>query len=251
MSRPAFEIAVGNIARDDENPKSARPRDAADAPPDLRTALRKATAELHHRLDRAPDQRALLASDLTLARYAIAMSHHHRALTICEASLAALASSCPTGVPPYRPRLPALTADLAALKAPQHRVTRRDAGDVPMDDPAPTMNAAVARGRYLGTRYVLEGSTQGAAMIAKRLEQHLPDLGERAFDYWRVQAEEAPAWKTLAATLATLPAYGPVASAAIAGARDTFGAFLNAFDLEAPEPRRPHEPGVADERRQP
>ena len=235
MARQAFAIAGGPAPRDDEDGTSARPADRADAAPDLRSVLRQATAELHRVLDRAPEQRALLAPGIALEEYAAIMAKHHRALAIGEASLAALEAACPTGVPPYRPRLPALEADLAALDAPPPSGSRFEADRRPPVGPA----TAGARGRYLGTRYVLEGSTQGAVFIAQRLERHLPVLAPQAFAYWRLQAEEAPAWKALSAHLASLPAQGPVATAAIAAAKAAFLEFLRAFDLEAHEAMRP------------
>ena len=217
--------------------------DIANAPPDLRAALRHATAELHRHLDRAPDQGALLAPDITLGRYATIMEKHLHALAIAEAALASLEHARPSALPPYRPRLPALEADIAALAAQGHSTTRPGTHVAPSAEAAPAMDGVLACGRYLGTRYVLEGSTRGAAAIAPRLALHLPTLSANAFDFWRLQAEEAPAWQALALTLAALPARGDLASAAIAAARDTFVVFLRAFGLDAPEPSRPH---VAD-----
>lgn len=249
MTERSSVIGRGSIEHDDASaasPRLAYRADAsaavrADAPNNLRAALRQATSELHGQLDHAPDQRALLAPGLTLERYASIMSKHHRALAIGEAALAALESAWPSGLPPYRPRLPALEADLATLDAAPRSTPSLE----PPGPPMAGMEAAQARGRYLGTRYVLEGSTQGAVFIARRLEQHLPDLGARAFDYWRLQAEEAPAWHALTRTLASLPVSGLLGSAAIAAAGDTFAGFLRAFDLDAPAPSHAREPDLA------
>ena len=90
MARQAFAAAVGPEAREDH----------ADAPLDLRTALRQATAELHRHLDRAPEPRALLTPGLTLEPYASIMSKHHRALAVGESVLATREDARPTGVPP-------------------------------------------------------------------------------------------------------------------------------------------------------
>ena len=84
-------------------------------PSDLRAALRVATAELHRRLDRVPAQRALLAPDLTLQRYAAILATHAAAYRRCEAMLAPVAGCLPSGVPPYWSRPPALRDDLAWL----------------------------------------------------------------------------------------------------------------------------------------
>lgn len=212
---------------------------AANAPSDLRTALRQRTTELHRRLDRLPEQRALLAPGLTIKRYVAIMTRHRRALAACETELAALAGARPDGLAPYRTRLPALDTDLARLAAPRPRgpatarVPRSGAAAAPNvdserargTDPAP----AKRLGRYLGTRYVLEGSTQGAIAIARCLTRHLPELRTGAFRYWRVQTDEAPGWHALAAMLAALPGRGPTAEAAVQAACDAFCVFLAAF----------------------
>lgn len=229
----------GRIEVDDASALNAPSGDAADAPPDLRTALRNATTELHRDLDHAPEQRALLAAAITLGDYATIMTKHRHALASAEATIASLDHARASDLPPYRPRLPALEADLASLGASGLSATEAGAHDMPAVEAEAAMDASVARGRYLGTRYVLEGSTLGAAAIARRLERHLPELRASAFAYWRVQAEEAPAWQAFALTLASLPSHGPLASAAIAAAGDTFGAFLRAFGLEAPHPDHP------------
>ncbi|MBA2666380.1 MAG: biliverdin-producing heme oxygenase [Trueperaceae bacterium] len=242
MEERVFAVHSTLKALDDASAASAQPDGDATAAPDLRAVLRLATAELHRYLDRAPDHRALLAPDITLQRYTTIMAKHHHALTISEATLVSLEHAHPSYLPPYRRRLPALDADLATLGTPGRSTIQPGASDVPSAEPATAMDPSVARGRYLGTRYVLEGSTQGAAFIARRLEEHLPALSANAFAYWRVQAEEAIAWQAFARSLASLPARGELASAAIAAARDTFGAFLRAFGVDAPEASLPPEP---------
>ena len=238
MAERSFAADDTLIAPDDASATTAQPDGDAAAAPDLRAALRHATAELHGHLDRAPDQRALLAADITLQRYTAIMAKHHHALALSEAALASLEPARPSDLPPYRPRLPALDADLATLSVAGYSTVQPGAYDVPSAEPAPAMDPSVARGRYLGTRYVLEGSTQGATAIVRRLERHLPELSANAFAYWRVQAEEVPAWQALVLSLASLPARGELASAAVAAARDAFGAFLRTFGVDAPEPSR-------------
>ena len=200
--------------------------------PDLRSALRAATHALHRRLDHAPEQRALLAPELRVEHYLGIMTRHRRALAESEAVLSALEHARPSALPAYRPRLDALDADIVRLQGGTHAHAGSEA---PTSGSDGVLDADVATGRYLGTRYVLEGSTQGAAAIARRLEHHLPALRRDAFAYWDLQADETERWHALANLLAALPASDRRARAAIDAARDAFGAFLRAFDIDRDE----------------
>lgn len=199
-------------------------RDGPQAPSDLRTALRLRTAGAHRRLDRLPMQRALLRPGLTLPEYARILACHARAHARCEAELDHLEAARPADLAPYRPRLPALRADLARLPAAATVPARTLAVPVvgaPRDD-------VDAEGRYLGLRYVLDGATQGARGIAPRLAEHLPELPAGPFAFWRLQLDEAGAWHDVTRALAARPADGPVANAAVAAAGEAFEAFLAA-----------------------
>lgn len=228
---------------------------------DLRDALRRATKDLHRQLDQAPEQGTLLQPGLTVERYAAILHMHLHALTICEAALAALEEARPNDLAAYRPRLPALEEELAALatlaptwapsrasapsrrttptRPPDHAATRSEAAPPSVAHrPASAgfgSDPALALGAYLGVRYVLEGSTQGAAVILRRLLHHLPEHGTHDFGFWRVQADEAPAWRALAEKLTTLSAQGALAASATAAARGTFEVYLRAFGVTAPE----------------
>lgn len=258
-TRPAFDRA---------DPSVSAPVTAAGYAVDLRDALRRATKDLHHQLDQAPEQRALLQPGLTVERYGTILRMHLHALTISEAALAALELARPDDLAPYRSRLPALEAELAALSTlaptwvpshaagpsfgtgptwvPDQAATRSEPTVPPAalrsDGAAPDTDPALALGAYLGVRYVLEGSTQGAAVILRRLLRNLPEWGAHAFAFWRVQTDEAPAWRALAEKLATLPARGPLAEGATTAARGTFEVYLRAFGVTAPERDHAHSP---------
>ena len=206
-------------------------------PSDLRAALRVATAELHRRLDRAPAQRALLAPDLTLQRYAAILATHAAAYRRCEAMLSAVAEHLPGGLPVYRSRLPALRDDLAWLSTVTNDVEVPTWGRAGTDGhvlgdacAAEDVHDAVrGEGRCLGLRYVLEGATQGATVISARLARHRPELADGPFAFWRLQAAEAPGWPALTEVLAARPADGEGADVALAAATEAFGVFLRAF----------------------
>jgi heme oxygenase len=203
-------------------------RDGPQAPSDLRTALRLRTAGAHRRLDRLPMQRALLQPGLTLPEYGRILACHARAHARCEAQLDQVAAACPDDLAPYRPRLPALRADLARLPGDPTvatgpaRTLAVPAVGAPRDD-------RDAEGRYLGLRYVLDGATQGARGIAPRLAEHLPELLAGPFAFWRLQLDEAGAWRDVTRALAARPADGRLADAAVAAAGAAFEAFLAAF----------------------
>lgn len=253
-------------AFDRADPSVSAPVTAASYAVDLRDALRRATKDLHQQLDRAPEQGALLQPGLTVERYGTILCMHLHALTISEAALAALELARPDDVAPYRSRLPALEAELAALSTlaptwvpshaagpslgtgptwvPDQAATRSEpaAPPVALRSDVTASDTDLALGTYLGVRYVLEGSTQGAAVILRRLLRNLPEWGTYAFAFWRVQADEAPAWRALVEKLATLPARGPLAEGATAAARQTFAAYLRAFGVTAPERDHTHAP---------
>lgn len=203
-------------------------RDGPEAPSDLRTALRLRTAGAHRRLDRLPMQRALLRPGLTVSEYARILACHARAHARCEAELDHVAAGRPDDLAPYRPRLPALRADLARLPVEPAATTvparalAIPAVGAPRDD-------LDAEGRYLGLRYVLDGATQGARGIAPRLAEHLPELSAGAFAFWRLQLNEAGAWRAFTRALAVRPADGRLAEAAVAAAGEAFETFLEAF----------------------
>lgn len=202
----------------------------------LRERLRERTAEHHARLDAAPVQRSLLAAGLSLDGYAAILQRYMHAHGVLEPRLLALEVARPPGLPPFRPRLAALRQDLATLttmgtRAPTvpnlEALSALDALD-PLDSTDKSL------GRYLGLRYVLDGATQGAKGISRRLEVTMPDLWQRgAVAYWRAQHEAALDWPALLDQLAT-PQPDVVTTAALLEAVAAFQRFELAFEGVAP-----------------
>ena len=196
-------------------------------PDDLRETLRRRTAGAHRRLDSAPAQRNLVRPGLSLRAYAATLDAHARAHAVCEAALERASWAAPADLPTYRPRLPALRADLAHLPrvGPSPRVEPPAVREVPTSE-------AHALGRVLGLRYVLDGATQGARFIAPRLARTLPELRDGGFAYWRVLADAAGDWLPLTRALAARDARGPVAEEALRAADAAFDAFLNVLTVD-------------------
>lgn len=185
---------------------------------DLHALLRQQTADLHRRLDRAPALLTLMRPGLTPSGYAEALRRYEAAHAGVEPALQALAPACPPGLPPYRSRLPALHADLAWLQAPPPALPERGGAE-------PAMGPAA----YLGMRYVLEGSTQGARVISARLARHLPQACEQASAFWRLQACAAADWPALCACLDRPPRDAVEQADILQGARFAFATFIDVF----------------------
>lgn len=205
------------------------PTSPAEQADDLRAMLRRRTAEAHRRLDAAPGQRAVLRPSVADDAYASFLAGHLDAHRASEAELARVAWAAPEGLPAYRSRLPALRSDLAGLPGVRPRRAEAHGHATERASGYGATRPEDALGRYLGLRYVLDGATQGAEVIAPRLARHRPDLFDRRWAYWSLLEREAASWPALAAVLAEHPAEGPVADAALAGALDGFDAFLDVF----------------------
>ncbi|KQM98209.1 biliverdin-producing heme oxygenase [Sphingomonas sp. Leaf25] len=166
-------------------------------------ALRAATAAAHDAVDAA-----YARFDLTdRAGYAAFLTAHARILPPVEAALAA----CPA-LPGFRPRTPALAADLAALGR---------AMPVPMTVSIPHDPAAA-----WGMFYVVEGSRLGGVMLARQVAPGLPHAylaaGHGAGD-WRtiraaIDAADTGADWTARAVAAAERCFGWYGAAAVTGA---------------------------------
>lgn len=143
-------------------------------------SLRQATQDLHRELDNHSLVKALLQPSVCNESYRLLLQGFQRAYQILEPALIATELSfehVPT--PPYIPRLPALATELH-----HHSFTPPDVGIVaPM-----TMNA------YWGTRYVLDGSCHGAAILLPRFRKQLNLSKITAFNYWQQLADLHAHW---------------------------------------------------------
>ncbi len=167
------------------------------APP-LAAHLREATRGAHRSLDHHPLLAPLVSQALTVDRYARALAALHGAHGAIEAALADFA---PAELLP--PRLPALTADLAAL------------GVVPPPVALP-LPQAPGPAEKLGMLYVVEGSNLGGVAIAKLLAASLPPDAPRNFFGGAQGAARWQRFWAFALPLVEPGEFGRVAVAAIA-----------------------------------
>ena len=164
----------------------------------LRADLRTATADDHVRLDTV-----FATFDLSdPAAYLAFLRAHARALAPIEQALAASGARAS-----WRPRMPQITADLAALG---------EAAPLPLPLPLGPVSPA----RLWGMRYVVEGSRLGGVLLARQVGAGLPS------SYLGAQHGKGE-WR---AFLDTLEAAGEAGGAdwradAVAGAHEAFGLF--------------------------
>lgn len=191
----------------------------------LHAALREETADLHRRLDRLAPFAALIDGTVSVDAYRDLLGRLAAAYRRIEPSL--LRADPPAALPPYRPRLPALDQDLAALSVPANRLpgrcpaAGRTSGEV---------SAKPGADACLGLRYVIEGSTLGARQMADGLARAgLPFVAE-ASRYWAVQRLAQADWAALRGHLRAIDAGAPASAQALASARHAFGVFIEAFE---------------------
>lgn len=132
----------------------------------LSERLRAATQPFHARLDSHPILRALLHTDLTLDRYALALAALHGPQAALEQEISRYLPS--TWAALFTPRLPALERDLAALQI----------AALPLASPPPRAKHDAS---MLGLLYVVEGARLGSAVIIKKLQQTLPATASREY----------------------------------------------------------------------
>jgi len=177
----------------------------------LRNTLRAATRQDHERVDQLGG-----AFDLTRpADYQAFLQAHAAVLPRVED---ALSSAPPEDLPPAWPqrrRTAALAADLSALG---------------LAAPATASPLTISdRATRLGALYVLEGSRLGGVVLRRRLAAAQPE----APDAYLAHGADQPFWRSFLDWLDSQTLDGPETEAAIAGARQVFGAFETAFKIEA------------------
>lgn len=155
-------------------------------------------------------------------RYAGILQQFVLAYTRIESLLRELPANSPSCLPVYQPRLPALLADLASLSA-----------SVPFLAPPPLRPPQTGDeiAHYLGMRYVVEGSTQGARLIFAHLERSLPQLAGKGFEYWQVQLETSATWPLFCDCLDHA---GLDVESLVQGAETAFSVFIDAFASPGP-----------------
>jgi heme oxygenase len=138
---------------DAQRQKAAQVRPSASAALPL---IRRVTSPMHKRLDDGSVLSCLAREDCSLLDYQRAMLGLALAYRQADAALGVALGSTPSGLPPYTPRLPLIEADLAGLGI------ACEARSAPLL--VPTTWAS-----YLGMRYVVEGASLGAKVIARNL----------------------------------------------------------------------------------
>jgi heme oxygenase len=225
----------------------------------LHQLLKAHTSHKHAELDSTAALRRLIRPGLTLAQYAEALQgllHGH-----CEVELQLLmlaeqvtpsgteASLSPGALPnsealpssealsSYRPRVPALRADLnrlASLLDGAKTVFLRQDHSPPKSPNRPgtpsSSSAAEVRAGYLGIRYVLEGATQGGQLIWTRVSAQLPELiAADAIAYWTLLEDARADWSELTKLLARPDNRSEEIDALIAGAEAAYQGFIDSF----------------------
>lgn len=145
----------------------------------LLQVLRQATSQTHRELEQTEVLSPLLQADLTQAHYVQVLSMFARFYATVDAHLVLLQPTLNKHVPGYRyqPRLPYLHQDLFAL-------------DAPLPTQPCAINAPTTLQNAVGWCYVVEGSSQGGAIINRRLQQTLaltPHYGLSFFHHFSVE----------------------------------------------------------------
>jgi heme oxygenase len=185
----------------------------------MRQMLRRHTAPLHRKLDSLPALCALLKPALSLSEYHRTLNGYALAYESLEAGLGRVEMTPNLGtVAAYTPRLPALLQDLDQLRR-WTGISRRAA---PLDHERSRVNT---EWHYWGSRYVLEGATQGSRLIALQLRKNLPQLAPRAFAFWELQLRLGPQWAAVCEHLGQSAPQGDARQQLLEGADIAFRTF--------------------------
>jgi len=150
-----------------------------------RERLKKATLELHHRVEEVVEARAYFADRSSYGRWVLASLRFHRAAfaDVCAATV----SSC-LGPRAIAERLELLELDLADMGIA-----------VPPDDGLVAASRRDAA-ETLGVLYVTEGASLGARLLYNRVRRLGPDAVSGARFLGR-QAHDLPSWRRFVQTL--------------------------------------------------
>ena len=146
----------------------------------LQLALRRATRESHHVIDHHPLMAPLVRSDLTRLEYTTALLALDWLYAPLQDELAAAIGESGGGFE-LADRVAWLQADLVALGATALR-----------PQPPWTPPRLSSRAELVGALYVIEGSTLGGQVIARRIEASLgltATSGARFFNGWGAETE--------------------------------------------------------------
>jgi heme oxygenase len=193
--------------------------------PSVRQILKQHTTPMHRQLDSLPALGALLKPALSLSDYCRTLSGFALAHESLEGDHRSLETTLALGkVPTYTTRLPALKHDLCELSLGQ--LTGIPHSVPALDRKRRTIST---EWQYWGSRYVLEGATQGSKFIALQLRKHLPQLVPRAFEFWETQLRLAQEWPLVCDHLSQICPEGDAEQQLPEGADIVFSTFSSCF----------------------
>jgi heme oxygenase (biliverdin-IX-beta and delta-forming) len=209
----ARRIKNGQAALDPGSKRDRRPQMQVKAVPQTHAFLRQATRRLHRRIDQSSALTALTAPGISLERYGSVMAALGRAYRAVDPALAQASALCPADLPPYEPRWPSISRDLAALDA---------VGDCLQSKPGHLeLKAPESEAEYLGIRYVVEGAQLGGRVIHGILYETFGDRLLEIGSFWTPDPAQQGTWQAQLKCLSRLDSRDSLAAAARA-ARSTF-----------------------------
>jgi len=181
----------------------------------VRQTLKRATADLHRRLETAV---GLLESELTIDRYRRVLETFFGFYAPIEAALAHAASAAPPLGLPLRTRAALLETDLLSLG-----LSRREIADLPRCADLPRLSCPE---QVAGCLYVLEGACLGGQMIAPALRERLGVTKNSGAAFFTGDGEGTrDRWGLFVAWLEGVARAGSATDDIVASARATFLAF--------------------------
>ena len=178
--------------------------------------LSRETAELHRHIESLPIMSQLLDKDLTKTALVRALE----ALLLAHSPLDnTLRDILPRILPTYRtpPRAPLLISAL------------RDLGQSSFNEGSLQFPPSASLPETLGVLYVLEGSTLGGQMIAKRLEQSSLSLSPQGLSFFLLGNMTPSPWENFLQHIPESPSSQEFLGEMLRGATRTFQHFLTAF----------------------
>lgn len=188
----------------------------------LRQQLRRATADLHRRLEA---QVGLLEPDLSLERYRRVLRSFLGFYAPVEAGLVSLTAVAPPLDVPLRARSALLEHDLLSLG-----LTRRELAELPRCTDLPRLSCPE---ELAGCLYVLEGACLGGQVLAPALHRRLGVARGSGASFFVGDAAETPArWGLVLGWLERLVHTGARTEEIVASACATFLSFARWVELQ-------------------
>jgi heme oxygenase len=196
-------------------PPASSPDRRSEGPSPVRAQLKRATADIHRRLESGLD---LLDPDLSPDRYRRILERFFGFYAPIEAGLMRVASAGQALGLPLRARTELIERDLFALG-----LSRREVGDLPRCADLPRLSCPE---EVAGCLYVLEGACLGARVIAPALRERLGVAQGSGASFFTGDAEGTQArWSVFLEWIEGIVRAGAPTGEIVAAARATFLAF--------------------------